>query len=74
MGFVLAKETSDLEDTKNRLTATNARLRQEMKGIEDTIVYKLSHTVGNILEDVELIDVLKASKMKYQEILKNVSN
>lgn len=74
MCFISAEETSDLEDTRNCLITNNARLRREMKEIENTILFKLSNNVGDIVEDVELIDALQTSKVKYQEILNNVSN
>lgn len=43
-------------------------LLQELKGIEDKILYRLSNSEGNPVDDVDLIATLQASKAKSQEI------
>lgn len=72
LGQVVAEERPDLEEAKNQLIVSNAKMRQELKEIEDQILYRLSSSEGNPVDDVELIKVLEASKMKAAEI--QVSN
>ncbi|XP_036594745.1 dynein heavy chain 1, axonemal [Trichosurus vulpecula] len=68
LGQVVAEERPDLEDAKNQLIVSNAKMRQELKDIEDQILYRLSSSEGNPVDDEELIKVLEASKMKAGEI------
>lgn len=68
LGQVVAEERPDLEDAKNQLIISNAKMRQELKEIEDQILYRLSSSEGNPVDDLELIKVLEASKLKAGEI------
>ncbi|XP_074200861.1 dynein axonemal heavy chain 1 isoform X9 [Camelus bactrianus] len=68
LGQVIAEERPDLEEAKNQLIVSNAKMRQELKDIEDQILYRLSSSEGNPVDDMELIKVLEASKMKAAEI------
>ncbi|NWW95122.1 DYH1 protein, partial [Rhynochetos jubatus] len=68
LGEVVAAERPDLEEARNQLIVSNARMRQELKGIEDQILYRLSTSEGNPVDDLELIKVLEASKLKAGEI------
>ena len=43
-------------------------MKQELKEIEDKILYRLSNSEGNPVDDEDLIRVLEASKLKSQEI------
>ncbi|XP_022600673.1 LOW QUALITY PROTEIN: dynein heavy chain 1, axonemal-like [Seriola dumerili] len=65
---VVAEERPDLEDAKNQLIISNAQMKQELKEIEDEILSRLSSTEGNPVDNVELIQVLGASKIKAGEI------
>ncbi|KAI6649612.1 Dynein heavy chain 1, axonemal [Oopsacas minuta] len=71
--FLLRKELPDIENTRNCLAEDKAKLKKELKEIEDRVLYKLSNIVGDIIDDGELIDVLQGSKMKYEEIMENVA-
>ena len=64
----MAEERPDLEEAKNALIISNAKMKQELKEIEDKILYRLSNSEGNPVDDVDLIQTLQASKMKSQEI------
>lgn len=68
LGQVVAKECPDLEKTKNQLIISNAKMKQELKEIEDEILFRLSSTEGNPVDNEELIQVLEASKIKAGEI------
>ncbi len=65
---MVAEERPDLEEAKNALIVSNAKMKQELKEIEDQILYRLSNAEGNPVDDVDLIKVLEASKIKSQEI------
>lgn len=64
----MAAERPDLEEARNQLIVSNARMHQELKEIEDQILYRLSTSEGNPVDDLELIKVLEASKLKAGEI------
>ncbi|KAK2862487.1 hypothetical protein Q5P01_002020 [Channa striata] len=68
MGQVVAEERPDLEEAKNQLIVSNAKMKQELKEIEDEILFRLSSTEGNPVDNEELIQVLEASKIKAGEI------
>ena len=68
LGIVVAEERPDLEEAKNALIISNAKMKQELKDIEDKILYRLSNAEGNPVDDVDLIKTLEASKLKSQEI------
>ncbi|KAM4722817.1 dynein axonemal heavy chain 1 [Rhinophrynus dorsalis] len=68
LGQVVAEERPDLEEAKNQLILSNAKMRQELKEIEDQILLRLSSSQGNPVDDVDLIKVLEASKLKAGEI------
>nr|XP_009665828.1 PREDICTED: dynein heavy chain 1, axonemal [Struthio camelus australis] len=68
LGQVVAEERPDLEEARNQLIVSNAKMRQELKAIEDQILYRLSTSEGNPVDDLELIKVLEASKLKAGEI------
>ncbi|KNC54636.1 dynein heavy chain 2 [Thecamonas trahens ATCC 50062] len=72
LGVVVAKERPDLEDTKNHLVSSNAKMRQELAEIEDRILFLLSSAKGNPLEDEVLIDELANSKKVSLEIKQKV--
>lgn len=65
---MVAEERPDLELAKNQLIISNAKMKQELKDIEDEILSLLSSTEGNPVDNEELIQVLQISKMKAEEI------
>lgn len=68
LGIVVAEERPDLEDAKNALIVSNAKMKKELQEIEDKILFRLSNSEGNPVDDVDLIKVLEASKIKSGEI------
>ena len=68
LGIVVAEERPDLEEAKNQLIVSNAKMKQELKEIEDKILHRLSSSEGSPVDDVDLINVLEASKIKSEEI------
>jgi len=72
LATVVALESPQLEETKNMLIVQNAKSQKELADIESKILYLLSHSEGNILEDEELINTLAASKQTSSDIMQKV--
>merc|ERR1719181_2575760 len=68
LGVVVVEERPDMEEKKNSLVIANAAMKKELKGLEDQILYMLSNSKGNILDDHELIETLASSKKTSEEI------
>ena len=68
LALVVAEERPDLEEAKNQLIVSNAKMKQELKEIEDKILLKLSSNEGSPVDDVDLIKTLEQSKIKSEEI------
>lgn len=68
LGLVMANELPDLEQRKNELVVQNAAMAKELQDIESRILYMLSNSKGNILDDAELIETLATSKKTSKEI------
>eukprot|EP00106_Octopus_bimaculoides_P020122 XP_014787564.1 PREDICTED: dynein heavy chain 1, axonemal-like [Octopus bimaculoides] len=73
LGTVVAEERPDLEEAKNQLIVSNAKMKQELKEIEDKILNRLSSSEGNPVDDFDLISTLEASKIKSEEIKAKVT-
>ena len=68
LGIVVAEERPDLEEAKNQLIVSNARMKHDLKDIEDRILFRLSSSEGSPVDDLDLIATLEASKTKSLEI------
>lgn len=68
LGIVVAKERPQLEEKKNELIVGSAKNNKLLKEIEDKILYVLSSSEGNILEDESAIKVLSSSKVYSQMV------
>jgi dynein heavy chain len=68
LGIAVAEERPDLEEAKNQLIISNAKMKQELKEIEDRILLRLSSSEGSPVDDIDLINTLDASKIKSMEI------
>eukprot|EP01029_Cantina_marsupialis_P009143 TRINITY_DN2137_c0_g4_i1.p1 TRINITY_DN2137_c0_g4~~TRINITY_DN2137_c0_g4_i1.p1 ORF type:complete len:4119 (-),score=1448.16 TRINITY_DN2137_c0_g4_i1:93-12449(-) len=68
LGQFIVCELPELEEKKNSLVVSNARMKKELKDIEDRILLLLSKSKGDILDDEELIETLASSKKTSQEI------
>lgn len=63
LGIVVAKEQPQMEEKKNQLIIESATNQRQLKEIEDKILYVLSSSEGNILEDESAIQILSSSKV-----------
>eukprot|EP00912_Choanoflagellata_sp_UC4_P002386 UC4_evm3s1504 len=68
LGMTVAEERPDLEEAKNQLIISNAKMAAELKDLETKILTLLAECEGSPVDDVELIDTLDASKVKSDEI------
>ena len=68
LGVTIREERPDLEEQKNGLVVSNAKMAKQLKDLEDMILQLLSNSKGNILDDFELIEALGQSKKKAKEI------
>ncbi|KAG7391800.1 Dynein heavy chain 1, axonemal [Phytophthora pseudosyringae] len=62
LGVVVLKELPDLAAKKNELVLSNAEGKRQLYEIENQILYLLSHSEGNILDDTNLIETLASAK------------
>lgn len=68
LGIVVSQERPDLEEQRNRLIVESAENKRMLKEIEDKILFIMSSSSGNILEDETAIVTLKESKILSDEI------
>lgn len=68
LGITVAKERPDLEAEKNQLILQSADNKRMLKEIEDKILFILSTSEGNILEDETGVNVLSSSKVLANDI------
>ncbi len=68
LGMVVQEEMPELAERKNTLVVANAKMKKELHDIENQILYLLSHSEGNILDDKELIHTLAKAKETSEEI------
>jgi len=60
----------ELEEERQTLIVTSANNKRQLKEIEDKILYTLSASEGNILENETAIQILDSSKILSDEIAK----
>ena len=68
LALVVAEERPDLEEAKNQLIMSSAKMKQELKEIEDKILHRLTSSEGSPVDDEALISTLEQSKVKSQDI------
>jgi dynein heavy chain len=73
LGVAVVEEMPEMEERKNSLVVSNAKMKKELQEIENRILYLLSNSKGNILDDHELIDTLATSKKTSTEIKAKVA-
>lgn len=68
LGIVVSQERPDLEEQRNALIVQSAENNRLLQDIEDRILYIMSNSSGNILEDETAISTLNDSKRLSDEI------
>ncbi|TYZ63897.1 hypothetical protein PybrP1_001177 [[Pythium] brassicae (nom. inval.)] len=69
LGVVVLKEMPDLAAKKTELMLSNAEGKKQLFEIENQILYLLSHSEGNILDDTNLIETLASAKQTSAVVL-----
>eukprot|EP00965_Chrysotila_dentata_P097363 3218320-Pleurochrysis_carterae.AAC.2 len=65
---VVKHERNDLAEQKTLLVEEVSELSGMLKELEDTLLYELANSTGNILDNTELISTLEQTKVKATEI------
>ena len=68
LNVVVAEEMPDLYQQKANLVVSNAAMNKQLYDIESEILYLLSNSTGNILDDTVLIETLAQSKITSTDI------
>jgi dynein heavy chain len=68
LGMVVNKERPDLEQQKAELMEQQNGFKVKLKSLEDELLFRLSSSQGDILEDIELIEGLERAKVTATEI------
>jgi dynein heavy chain len=66
-------ERPDLAEKKNQLVLQNAENQRKLTELQDEILYLLSNSEGNILDDTNLIETLAVSKTTSETIMAAVA-
>lgn len=59
----LQEEAPELAERKNELVVANSKMNAQLYDIETQILYLLSNSTGNILDDTQLISTLAQAKV-----------
>ena len=68
LGKLILKERSELEEQRKALLVEVNDYKKHIKALEDSLLFRLSNSKGNLLDDTELIDVLGNTKKTSQEV------
>ena len=65
---LILKEKAELEEQRKALVEEVTAYKRKIKQLEDDLLFRLSNSTGNLLDDTELIDVLAITKRTAQEV------
>jgi dynein heavy chain len=65
---LILKERYELEEQRKALVEEVTAYKRKIKQLEDDLLFRLSNSTGNLLDDTELIDVLAVTKRTAQEV------
>ena len=68
LGLVVMQERPDLEEQRSALIVSLAQMQQELRDLQDRILFKLSTLEGSPLDDLDFIVMLESSKLKSEDI------
>ncbi|KAH0572596.1 Dynein heavy chain [Spironucleus salmonicida] len=72
LGVLVALERPDQEALKASLVVSNSKMRLELKQLSEKVLYLLSTSTGDILQNETLIDTLSLSQKTSKEITEKV--
>ncbi|KAM9717113.1 dynein axonemal heavy chain 2 [Menidia menidia] len=68
LGIVVRKERPELEQQKDSLVMSIAAGKKSLQDLEDEILRLLNEATGSLLDDVQLVNTLQASKVTSTEV------
>lgn len=68
LSLVTIQERADLEQERNTIIVSCAEMKRDLEAIEEKILHKLAISEKSIVDDIDLILTLEASKTKSEEI------
>ena len=68
LGKLILKEKYELEQQRQALVEEVTSYKKKIKQLEDDLLFRLANSTGNLLDDVELIDVLNNTKQTAQDV------
>jgi dynein heavy chain len=74
LGVVIQKEKPELEEQRSNLLSEVNANKKTMKQLEDDLLFRLSNSTGNLLDDTELITVLANTKKTSTEVAEKLKN
>lgn len=74
LGKLILKEKHELEEQRQQLMEEVQSYKKKIKQLEDDLLFRLSNSQGNLLDDTELIDVLAVTKQTAQDVAEKLSN
>jgi len=74
LGKLILKEKHELEEQRQQLLEEVQGFKKKIKQLEDDLLFRLSNSQGNLLDDTELIDVLAVTKQTAGEVAEKLSN
>lgn len=74
LGKLILKEKHELEEQRQQLMEEVQSYKKKIKQLEDDLLFRLSNSQGNLLDDTELIDVLAVTKQTAQDVAEKLAN
>mmetsp|Transcript_5388 Transcript_5388/g.12712 ORF Transcript_5388/g.12712 Transcript_5388/m.12712 type:complete len:4322 (-) Transcript_5388:507-13472(-) len=74
LGKLILKEKHELEEQRQQLMEEVQSYKKKIKQLEDDLLFRLSNSQGNLLDDTELIDVLAVTKQTAQDVTEKLAN
>jgi dynein heavy chain, axonemal len=74
LGKLILKERHELEEQRQKLLEEVNSYKKLIRQLEDDLLFRLSNSQGNLLDDTELIDVLAKTKKTSQEVNERLQN
>jgi len=68
LGRVVAQEKPELQEQRKKLLEEVNSYQKRIKELEDDLLYRLSSSTGNLLDDTTLIEVLAITKKTSREV------
>ena len=68
LSVIVKLERKELEEQRERLIQETFNNKRLLKGLEDSLLRKLTTSKGNLLDNTELIETLEETKTKATEI------